>query len=315
MLPLGWETGDQVPLNPVQFAGIPLALIAAVFLSLGAQFQHRGVAKVEANATAPSEGAVSVRQLLLLLSRPSWMLGTLLLGLAVVLQLGSLYFSPLIVVQPIGAVALVITTYVNSRLTKVQLPMIAKVAVGMCVGGIGVFVGIAATVASDQPVRSGQLVVILLAMAVVLCGAAVCFGYWRQRLRTVVYVLLAGVLYGFVATLAKVVLARLQHGHLEWLTFACLVGLVVAAVLGGYFVQNAHANGPPDLVIAGLTVVDPLVAITIGIVVLHEAAHAGPVVTVAFLLSALVAIIGVLLLARYHPQARLAERFAADLSD
>ncbi|HEY8588354.1 MAG TPA: multidrug DMT transporter permease, partial [Naasia sp.] len=28
--------------------GIPIALIAAVFLSLGAQFQHGGVAKVEA---------------------------------------------------------------------------------------------------------------------------------------------------------------------------------------------------------------------------------------------------------------------------
>ena len=107
----------DLPVDPRQAIGIPLALIGGVFLSLGAQFQHRGVNKVEANTVAVT-GGLDPHQLLLLLRRPSWVIGTLMLGLAIVFQLSSLAFAPIIVVQPLGAVALVITAVVNARVTK-----------------------------------------------------------------------------------------------------------------------------------------------------------------------------------------------------
>ena len=44
-----------------------------------------------------------------------WVIGTALLGLAILFQLTSLSLSPLIVVQPLGALALVITAIVNAR--------------------------------------------------------------------------------------------------------------------------------------------------------------------------------------------------------
>ena len=77
--------------------------------------------------------------------------------------------------------------------------------------------------------------------------------------------------------------------------------LLAAVGLGAYFVQNAYASGPPDLVIAGLTVIDPLVAVTVGIVILNEAAGAELWQVIAFLVSGAVAIVGVFLLARVHP--------------
>ena len=55
---------------PRQAIGIPLALIGGVFLALGAQFQHRGVNKVEAK-TEEVTGGLNVRQLTLLLARPA----------------------------------------------------------------------------------------------------------------------------------------------------------------------------------------------------------------------------------------------------
>ncbi|PZF33081.1 multidrug DMT transporter permease, partial [Curtobacterium sp. MCPF17_051] len=85
---------------------IPVALISAVFLSLGAQFQSRGVQRVEARLGRQSKG-LSVRHVVGLVSSGYWVLGTLMLGIAVVLQLVSITFAPLIVVQPLGAVALV----------------------------------------------------------------------------------------------------------------------------------------------------------------------------------------------------------------
>jgi uncharacterized membrane protein len=96
-----------------------------------------------------------------------------------------------------------------------------------------------------------------------------------------------------------------EQGEFEWLTFLCLVGLLLATALGAYFVQNAYATGPPDLVIAGLTVVDPMVAVAIGIVVLGEASQAPLWANLVFLVAGVIAVWGVFLLARNHPQTRL----------
>ena len=117
------------------------------------------------------------------------------------------------------------------------------------------------------------------------------------------YILGAGVLYGFVATLAKVVIDRTKTGDfLDGLTLLCVGALLLATVLGGYFVQNAYASGPPDLVIAGLTVIDPLVAVSIGIVVLNEAAGAPLFTVVGFVVAGIIAIYGVFELSKHHPQ-------------
>jgi drug/metabolite transporter (DMT)-like permease len=293
----------EIPIDPGQAIGIPLALIGAVFLSLGAQFQHRGVNKVEAK-TEEVTGGLNLHQLALLLSRPSWVIGTLMLGLAIAFQLTSLAFAPLIVVQPLGAFALVITAIVNSRVSKVKLNKSSIIAICMCVGGVGLFVTVAAFTAVDKPVTNQNLVTILIILAVVLLLAAASFVFLRNRFKALFYIIAAGVLYGFVATLAKVVINRVQHGNFEWLTVICLVGLLAAAGLGGYFVQNAYASGPPDLVIAGLTVVDPLIAVGIGIIVLGEASQAPAWAAIAFIVAGAVAIWGVFLLARYHPQAQ-----------
>ena len=299
------ELTELIPLDPTQFIGIPLALIGAVFLSLGAQFQHRGVVKVEARTADTLGKGLNFGQLALLLARPSWVLGTLMLALAIVFQLGSLYFAPIIVVQPLGAIALVITSIVNSRVSHVKLKHKSIIAIVMCVGGVLLFVGVAAFTAVDQPVTDQNLITILIVLAVVLAVSGVAFGMFRHRIRAIFYVIMAGVLYGFVATLAKVVLGRLEQGEFEWLTALCVIGLLAATALGAYFVQNAYATGPPDLVIAGLTVVDPMVAVAIGIVVLGEASQAPLWANFVFLVAGVIAVWGVFMLARNHPQTRL----------
>ena len=292
----------SLALDPIQFLGIPFALVGAVFLSFGAQFQHRGVKKVDAQTEHAAQSGMNIGQLRLLLARPSWVTGTLLLGLAIVFQLISLKFAPLIVVQPLGAVALVITTVLNARISKIRLNTQSIVAVCLCVGGVGLFVTVAAFNAREVPVTDGDLVTILIILAIVLVLFGLGFAFFRERFKALVYVIAAGVLYGFVATLAKVVIARISQGDFDWLTIVCIVALIAAVALGAYFVQNAYSSGPPDMVIAGLTVIDPLVAVTIGIVVLEEAAEAPLWAVIAFLVTGVMAIVGVFRLARYHPQ-------------
>lgn len=298
-------TDKFVTLTPNQWIGIPIAILAAIFLALGAQFQHRGVGRVEADtAEIDTSPGLSPRQVLLLLARPSWLIGTIMLGLAIVLQLSSLYFAPIIVVQPLGAVALVVTAIVNSKVSKVKLDPKSIRAIAFCVGGVGLFVTIAAFTAKSSPISAAQLGVILALLGIITMGLSLAFAFLRDKFKAIVYILGAGLLYGFVATLAKVVIDRAKTGDFEWLTITCIVALLAAAALGGYFVQNAYASGPPDLVIAGLTVVDPLVAVSIGVVVLQEASDAPWWVAIVFIACAALAVYGVFQLAKHHPQAQ-----------
>jgi hypothetical protein len=291
--------------------GIAIALVGGVFLALGAQFQHKGVALVEARHGSGHKAGLSVRQLLRLASSLWWVLGSVLLGLAILFQLTSLGFAPLIVVQPLGVVALVITSLVNARVSKVKLEGGAIRAIVFCVAGIAIFVTVAAIFAKETVVERLQLIVILIILGVVLVALAFAFVYFRKRgAGAVFYILSAGVLYGFVATLAKVVINRVGNeiagvtggGTFEWLTIVCIVGMLLAAALGAYFVQTAYSVGSPDLVIAGLTVVDPLVAVAIGIVVLGEAAAVPFWALLVWIVAAALAIYGVFQLAKHHPQ-------------
>lgn len=288
--------------NPGLLIGIPLALLGAVFMSFGAQYQHRGVIKVERLSGSDATAGLSGGQLVQLLRRPSWVIGTVMLGLAIVCQLAALSYAPLIVVQPLGAIALVITTLLNARISGHKPTRRSMIAIAACVGGIFVFVTIAALYAADASVNEQQLVTILLLLAVVVVAFG---GFWiwrRGRMGALFYIVAAGVIYGFVATLAKVVITRIQSGDFEWLTLTCLAALIVSAAAGAYFVQTAYSSGPPDLVIAGLTVIDPIVAILIGLIVLNEAAGAPLWVYIAFGVVGAIAVWGVFQLARYHPQ-------------
>lgn len=299
------DVGDQLVgafQNPGLLLGIPLALAGAVFMSLGAQYQHRGVEKVERLSGSDGASGLSFDQIRRLLTRPSWLIGTLMLGLAVVCQLAALVKAPLIVVQPLGAIALVITTLLNARVSGHAPTKQSLTAIVCCVGGIFLFVFFAAIYATEQEVTDRELFVILALLLVVII---ILGGGWlilRHRMRALFYVIGAGVLYGFVATLAKVVIKRIEAGQFEWITAICVLALVAAAAVGGYFVQTAYSSGPPDLVIAGLTVVDPLVAVVIGMVVLGEAAAAPPWVMAIFVIAGAIAVWGVVGLARYHPQ-------------
>lgn len=297
---------DQISLTPYETIGIPIALVGAVFLALGTQFQHRGVAKVVRNLGSEAKAGLSAPQLLALLSRPSWVVGTVLLGLAIVLQLTSLGFSPLIVVQPLGAVALVVTALLNARLSHVRLTRKAIRSIIMCVVGVALFVTIASFHAQSKPTTEKQLTGVLILLCVALVIFSAFFMLPGKRFKAVFYILGAGVLFGFVATLAKAVIVRIQAmfigsfqpGEFEWLTLLCLVALLVASALGSYFVQAAHSHGSPDLVVAGLTVVDPIVAVMIGVVVLGETAGAPVWTMFAFLFAGGIAVYGVVLLSR-----------------
>ena len=287
----------------LRLLAIVLAVLAAVALAFGAQFQNQAVSTSREKHIQPKV-SLSLRELINLLIKPRWVSGTGLMFLAMLLQLGALSLAPLIVVQPIGAIALVITSLLNARYTKTKLNRATMLAIGLSTFGVGGFVVTASQVAAQVELTDENLLRVQLLFVIILVAFAALFFIFGKKAQALTYILGAGVLYGFVATLAKVTIQRLYQMDYDILTLIAVVSMIGAVLLGGWFVQNAYASGPPDLVIAGLTVIDPIVAIAIAIGILGEAQEATLGSGSLFSAFGLLAICGVYLLSKVHPELR-----------
>ena len=113
---------------------IACALASAVFLAFGAQRQGSAVSADTGGLGLNSAGLGR------LLRNPRWLFGLLLLGTGTALNVAALAMAPLTVVQPIGSLALVITTIVNSRDQGLRLNRVTVVSIIACVAGSMLFV-------------------------------------------------------------------------------------------------------------------------------------------------------------------------------
>jgi hypothetical protein len=275
--------------------------MGAIFLSLGAQFQNDAVTEHHVPKRIRIK-ALRFSQIVDLLKRPRWLAGTSFMVLAALFQLSALALAPLIVVQPIGALALIITSLLNARIYKVKLDGKTLGSIAVILLGVASFVSLAATSAITTEMSDQKLLQVVGIMVLLLTVFAFAFAWSKGNLGPLSYIVGAGVLYGFTASLAKVVILRVYQGDYNLLTLFAVLALLAATFLGGWFVQNAYASGPPDLVIAGLTVVDPAIAVGIGIVILGEAAQADVAQVSGFAIAGAIAMAGVLMLSRVHPQ-------------
>ncbi|NVM94718.1 DMT family transporter [Arthrobacter wenxiniae] len=284
----------------MMWLAVACAVVAAFFLAFGAQRQGTAV---QSNTGGLALGGTGF---LRLLRNPRWVLGLLLLGAGMALNVVALTLGTLTVIQPIGAIALVITTVVNSRDQGIRLNRATVVAISACVTGSALFVLMAVNVVSENThVRESEelTVVMLLAVVIVIFGGSLVL--FKRRLKAFFFILGAGVLFGFVAVLTRIISRQVfdPNGlfllNVQWYS---IIAIAAAGGLGSWFVQSAYASGPPDLVIAGLTVIDPMIGIAIGITILGELRpDVPPVVAISMAGSALLAIVGVVALSRHHP--------------
>ncbi|GGC98808.1 hypothetical protein GCM10011512_27160 [Tersicoccus solisilvae] len=287
-------------MRPEYVIAIACALASAVCLAYGSQRQGSAVQAQTGGLSLHGRGAMR------LLANPRWVLGTVLMGLGMGLNIAALANAPLMIVQPLGAVALVITTVVNAREQNLKLNRVTIFSIVLCMFGSTLFVLMALLI--TNPAHEGttaqELTTCLLLAVVLLIFGSLAVGF-RGRLNAFIYIVGAGVLFGFVAVLSRLLFTHLFAGggvHLLGVPVYLYIAIVAAGGLGIWFVQSAYSHGPPDLVIAGLTVIDPMVGIGIGIAILGEArANPPALVAIAMVIAAVSAIVGVVMLSRYHP--------------
>lgn len=210
----------------------------------------------------------------------------------------ALALAPLSLVQPIGVLALVGSAgYVV--LTARRRPRLGElVAVGSIVAGVAGFVLFGAP-ASTQAGVVGVLAGMQAAAVVTVCvSVLVLAGLLTGGLgRCLGFAGAGAACYALVSVLTRVAALELIADR-NVLTLALLAaGAVIAALVGGWLIQNAYAAGSAELVLACQTVGDPAVAVGIGVGVLAEASATG-VDLVAQMCCAALAVGGIALLAR-----------------
>lgn len=240
-----------------------------------------------------------------LLRNPTWLASVGIIVVGGCLHAVALALAPISIVQPIGVLAIPFAVLIASRrlrqkpgagvISALTITMLAVLAFVLAAASDG---DNAATVDAAE-VAWSALGIAVLAAFLALAGTL-----GPKWLRCAAWASAGAVVYGLASALLRTdMMLVAQHGPIHLHVAAYTAAVLTGFAIGGWFVQHAHANGPPAVVLGSLTVVDPIVAVVFGLAFLGEGAHLSPIHLTVMTLSAVVAAIGVLLLSRHHPEA------------
>ncbi len=294
-----------------------LAAVGAVGLAAGTHLQHRAVrlgAMHRDPASPPRPNARIPDGLLQMWRSPLWLLGGAVIVGATALNVVALGLAPISVVQPVGALALVVAAVISAGSSGLRITRGLASGIALTVLAVVAFVLVSAGFTRDAHPADAQVLQLSVALgAGIVSGGLVAVSRAGHLSRVVT----AGMMYGAVAAAMHVVavegvaiLHRNGAGTLgdhgaraiaPGAMWALIALLGAAALVGLWLVQTAYASGPPETVLAGLTVLDPLVAVGVGVLLLGEYAPLPPIALLGLVTSGGAAAAGILLIAHHHP--------------
>jgi drug/metabolite transporter (DMT)-like permease len=282
----------------MNFEVVLLALGASLFTALASVAQRR------AAAPAPGEFSLSIRLIGYLLRRPMWFLGIGAMILGFAFQVDALKVGSLSVVQPVVATELVIVfafIALKDRHRVHARDWIA--AVGMVVG-LGAFLSIARPQGGGAHAGGAHWLVAGVA-AFALAAIATAFAYHpalglgptSSNRRAALLGIAAAAGFGFVAAVVKELSTHLHQGVGVFLTWSPYV-LLLSGAASMFLASNAFQSGSLAASQPGLTLVDPLVASVLGVVLFGERVNTHPLAAVGEVLAVLVIVSAVITLSR-----------------
>lgn len=292
---------------------IGMAVVAAVLFAVAAVRQNGAVtAVVGARGATPDRGpSVGVGELRELARSRAWMGSVALTAGASVLHAGALFLAPVVLVQPIGVLAVPFAVVLAARRTQVRPPPGVTVAVVACLAAVTGFVVLADAALGSSPAPRFAGAVAAAAgtglLAAVLAFAASRRTGWQ---RCAGFAAAGATAYGLVSALMRLVSLHLASGVNDLDDVGVLLpaaGIVLALVGGGWAIQQAHAAGAPAVVVGCTTVVDPLVAVGLGITMLGEGTATAADAAIGLVALAAVALGAAAVLAERHPDAVAAD--------
>lgn len=289
---------------------IVLAVAAAGFFAFAASEQHAVV-----RTTVDGRSSVlGPRRVLALLRSRAWLGGIGLGGVGSVLHIGAVALAPISIVQPIGVLAVPLGVLIQSRRTQTPVPRRVLGAVALTVAGVVCFVVVTALGAhSTNEVRTQDIGLTTLGVLGVAIGVALLGSRGPAWLRCITCAAAGAVLYGLTSALVRAIVLLVNAGR-GWEGPLWIIGggALACLFIGGWLIQQAFAHGPAEVILGALTVIDPIVAVVFGIVFLGEGDRNTMTSSIVMAVAGIVAAVGVVLLARHHPDAKNAPRPITD---
>ncbi len=257
-------------MTPTFFLGLAVAFGGAVLLASGSELQSRAVYQAGGRWRT-------------FLISPRWLLGLLLLGVAVSTNFIALALAPVSAVQSMSVVALAASAAFGGVAGRVAMTRAGVASVVLCIIGILGFIAIlgthpaTGTPSLDPHTQFLVAAVILLALTVFGVIAAILGRTASHPGARLSGLVIGAMVFGSITTVLKTIVTLvLRDGFIPVLTAPdILLGLGVVAVGGivaNVLLQRSHRFFPVPVVVAALTIVDPLTAAVVGITVLGEAA-------------------------------------------
>jgi drug/metabolite transporter (DMT)-like permease len=275
---------------------VPVTAVVAALLA-ACSFATAAILQQEAAQSADPTQALHVRLLLDLLGRPRWVAGISMLVLGFLLQAIALANGPVALVQPIVATELAFAIPIAIWRRHRRPDSREWAGIAFVISGVSVFLAAASPVAGiTQPSGADWLLVLVpaggaVALAVLLARAR------RDSRRATLLGVAAGVSFALLAVLTKAVTHQLGQGvggtFRSWQIYL-LVGLGILALVVS---QSAYQAGPLALSMPAIATVEPVVAVVLGDTLFEEQARLGGAALALEASAALVALVGLAMLA------------------
>ena len=241
-----------------------LALCAAMAFGASVALQERAAAEVH------HDHAMKVSLLLRVARRPLWLMGLIASGMGLVLQIAALRHGSLVVVQPVMATTLIFALALVAIRTRVGLSAAEWGSVAAVVGGLVVFLVLAAPDGHTAEAPHGTAWAVTSASAVVVVSGLAWLSTRRYgRRRAALVGLATGLSNAFVAVLTKAFSRQLRHGGPLWSHWA-LWALIAAGIPAVLLVQSLYQSGNLRMSLPIVAVVEPIAASFVGVILFGE---------------------------------------------
>ena len=272
---------------------IAVALVSAVCYALAAVLQQR-------EASLHDKHGVAL--ILDLLRRPRWWAAVTSTLAGASLHVVALRFGPLTLVQPLGVSALVMALPLGAWFAQKQVSRAEWGAAVAVVLGLLAVLTLAPHHVPPPAVEPAQLLVAVGGFLAFLVVCVLLSMRLPRRAAPVVRAVGSAGCFGFASAMARLAVAG--HGAILVPVLAC----AVFAVTGMLMMQAAYRDGGVGAPLATCTIVDPIAASAVGILLLGEHLRLGMSGGALGFAGLVAMVVGLTVLARtHHPTPRAAE--------
>ena len=251
------------------------------------------------------ELSFSLKLLRALIRKPIWFIGILCMILGFVFQLAALRVSSLSLVQPVIAAELLLVFGFLALRSPRRVQARDWIAATAMAAGLAVFLGIARP---QGGVHNASVSVWLMAGACTAGAAALFWTFARVPFsssknpsparQAALLATAAGIAWGFVAAVIKELSSHLAGGPYAVFTNWSPYVLLLAGAGAFFLLSNAFQAGPLAASQPSLTIVDPLVASLLGMVLFKDRIRHDPLELVGETIALLVLAAGVVAISR-----------------